>query len=271
MANELDRTPDYTVFPQSDGVPALRAMQSITEDKVLMGIRRDLNASYKPVVQLFKNIDDRLDTATDKANQAIDALRDGIDPGEFEAYVDAQIEKISALVSKNAADIAQVGVAAVEQSMNAVVSGINEVAQTGVEVTSQVANALSGAFARMVNAITGKALGKWHQEIYIAAGSVSDGENDTPLGVTAPFDANIRSLRVRTEAFSPRDVEDSGISLEIVVNGAHKWYGRWSDGTTDKTFTMLIQLHAGDVIELFIKDVTADLAGLSATYSGDLV
>lgn len=271
MGKELDRVPDYTVFPgEGDSVPGLKALQSITEQGVLSTYRQQVKSVYQPFIDILSGIDSRLTNATSKADQAIAALGDGVDPGEIAAYVDAEIEKISALVSKNAADIAQVTVNAVQQSVEAVTNGINEVAQGAAGAVSTVADAFAGAFSRMVNALTGKALGKWHQEIYLSAMTVTDGTNDIPLGVTAPFDGKIGRIRLRTDSFEARDPEvPASAGVEIWVNQAKKWSAVWNDGTTDKTWDIAVQLYAGNVIRVKFVDVTADIQGVSVTLSGD--
>lgn len=270
MGKELDRVPEYTVFPSEGGVPGLKALQAITEQGVLSTYRQQVKSVYQPFIDILSGIDTRLTNATSKADQAIAALGDGVDPGEIAAYVDAEIEKISALVSKNAADITQVTVNAVQQSVEAVTNGINEVAQGAAGAVSTVADAFSGAFSRMVNALTGKALGKWHQEIYLAAMTVVDGANDIPLGVTAPFDGKIGYLRCRTEAFIPKDPDVVGSAkISLYINGLLKWNATWDDNTLDKSWEMNVPLHSGNIIVIKFSNLTVDIQGLSVTLSGD--
>ncbi|WP_290599249.1 hypothetical protein [Lawsonella sp.] len=69
-----------------------------------------MKRDYKPFAELLGGFDKRLTEAQSKVDKAIADLGDGYDPGELTAYVDAEISKVSALVSKNAADIAKIAV-----------------------------------------------------------------------------------------------------------------------------------------------------------------
>lgn len=267
----LDKRPEYGVFADpSGGVTGLPALQRMTESSILFSYRQKMKRDYKPFAELLGGFDKRLAEAQTRVDKAIADLADGYDPGELTAYVDAEISKVSALVSKNAADIANIAVASTDEIVRIVTDGMNSVMQGAAGAAGQVADAFATAFNRMVNALTGKSLGKWHQEIYLAALSVVDGANDIPLGVTAPFNGKLGYARFRCESVTIREGETLGsVTLHINVNGVEKWSAEWDDQSNDKTFTMAIQLSAGDVITVTVSNVTEDMGGLSVTLSGD--
>lgn len=261
---------ELTVYPSGGGVPGLKRLQSFKDVDLPKNLLGRLHSETKPFSDWMGSINTRLDEAQKKVDKAIADLGDGYDPGELTAYVDAEISKISALVSKNAADIAGLAVASTDEIVKIVTDGMNGVMQGAAGAAGQVADAFATAFNRMVNALTGKSLGKWHQEIYLAALSVVDGANDIPLGVTAPFNGKLGYARFRCESVTIREGETLGsVTLHINVNGVEKWSAEWDDQSNDKTFTMAIQLSAGDVITVTVSNVTEDMGGLSVTLSGD--
>ena len=219
---------------------------------------------------IVARIDARVDEADKKLQAAIEALGDGYDQGEIIALIDAQTSKWAAQISKNADDIAELTTTVVDDVVNTVTEGMNSVMQGAAGAAGQVADSFATAFNRMVNALTGKSLGKWHQEIYLAAMTVVDGANDIPLGVTAPFDGKIGYLRCRTEAFTPKDADVVGSAkISLYINGLLKWNATWDDNTLDKSWEMNVPLHAGNVIVIKFSNLTVDIQGLSVTLSGD--
>lgn len=229
-----------------------------------------MKRDYKPFAELLGGFDKRLTEAQTKVDKAIADLGDGYDPGELTAYVDAEISKISALVSKNAADIAGLAVASTDEIVRIVTDGMNSVLQGAAGAAGEVADAFATAFNRMVNTLTGKSLGKWHQEIYLAAMTLSDGSNDIPLGVVAPYDGKLAYIQVRTESITQLD-ENTPASLKIVVKRNSFPIGtfNWDDGELSKTWTVDKPLSAGQVLTVEAQDVQAVVAGLSVTLGGD--
>ena len=150
---------ELTVYPSNGGVPGLKRLQSFKDVDLPKNLLGRLHSETKPFSDWMGSINTRLDEAQKKVDKAIADLGDGYDPGELTAYVDAEISKISALVSKNAADIAGLAVASTDEIVKIVTDGMNSVLQGAAGAAGQVADAFATAFNRMVNALTGKNLG----------------------------------------------------------------------------------------------------------------
>ena len=132
----LDKRPEYGVFADpSGGVSGLPALQRMTESSILFSYRQKMKRDYKPFAELLGGFDKRLTEAQSKVDKAIADLGDGYDPGELTAYVDAEISKVSALVSKNAADIAKIAVASTDEIVQIVTDGMNGVMQGAAAVS----------------------------------------------------------------------------------------------------------------------------------------
>lgn len=266
----LDKRPEYGVFADpSGGVTGLPALQRMTESSILFSYRQKMKRDYKPFAELLGGFDKRLAEAQTKVDKAIADLGDGYDPGELTAYVDAEISKISALVSKNAADIAGLAVASTDEIVKIVTDGMNSVMQGAAGAAGQVADAFATAFNRMVNTLTGKNLGYWDAEVYVASGNVYNGANDTPLGIYKGFNGKISTLVARVVSATQLGNDPAALTVNILVNGHVK-------GSVSLTGTALkvvskelnIRMDAGDIITFTTSGVTGEYIGLSVSIAG---
>lgn len=266
----LDKRPEYGVFADpSGGVTGLPALQRMTESSILFSYRQKMKSDYKPFAELLGGFDKRLTEAQTKVDKAIADLADGYDPGELTAYVDAEISKISALVSKNAADIAGLAVASTDEIVKIVADGMNSVMQGAAGAAGQVADAFATAFNRMVNTLTGKNLGYWDAEVYVASGNVYNGANDTPLGIYKGFNGKISTLVARVVSATQLGNDPAALTVNILVNGHVK-------GSVSLTGTALkvvskelnIRMDAGDIITFTTSGVTGEYIGLSVSIAG---
>jgi len=242
--------PEYTVHPQDGGVPGLERYYNIRKPAFLDRMSTQMLQPYESARDsIVARIDARVDEADKKLQAAIEALGDGYDQGEIIALIDAQTSKWRLRFRRMLLTSQSSTTTVVDDVVNTVTEGMNSVMQGAAGAAGQVADSFATAFNRMVNALTGKSLGKWHQEIYLAAMTVVDGANDIPLGVTAPFDGKIGYLRCRTEAFTPKDADVVGSAkISLYINGLLKWNATWDDNTLDKSWEMNVPLHAGNVI-----------------------
>lgn len=267
--NVLDNAPRFGAGVSNGGVTGLRAMQNITEATLLNGYRMSLKSDYNPIAKFLYGFDKQLKEAQSKVDKAIADLGDGYDPGELTAYVDAEITKISALVSKNAADIAGLAVASTDEIVKIVTDGMNGVMQGAAGAAGQVADAFATAFNRMVNALTGKNLGYWDAEVYVASGNVYNGANDTPLGIYKGFNGKISTLVARVVSATQLGNDPAALTVNILVNGHVK-------GSVSLTGTALkvvsedlnIRMDAGDIITFTTSGVTGEYIGLSVSIAG---
>lgn len=266
----LDKRPEYGVFADpSGGVSGLPALQRMTESSILFSYRQKMKRDYKPFAELLGGFDKRLTEAQTKVDKAIADLGDGYDPGELTAYVDAEISKVSALVSKNAADIAGLAVASTDEIVKIVTDGMNSVLQGAAGAAGEVADAFATAFNRMVNALTGKNLGYWDAEVYVASGNVYNGANDTPLGIYKGFNGKISTLVARVVSATQLGNDPAALTVNILVNGHVK-------GSVSLTGTALkvvskelnIRMDAGDIITFTTSGVTGEYIGLSVSIAG---
>lgn len=269
--NVLDNDPRFGAGVSNGAVTGLRAMQNITEATLLNGYRMSLKSDYNPIAKFLYGFDKQLKESQAKVDKAIADLGDGYDPGELTAYVDAEISKISALVSKNAADIASLAVASTEEIVKIVTDGMNSVMQGAAGAAGQVADAFATAFNRMVNALTGKNLGYWDAEIYTSSSTVYPGFNDTPLGIVKSFNGLITDMIVRVGAVAQLEGEGAPtLTLGLFVNGKEK------DSLTITGETTLrgalsgkrITMNAGDVIDVQVKSVVGEYIGMSVMLAG---
>lgn len=267
--NVLDNDPRFGAGVSNGAVTGLRAMQNITEATLLNGYRMSLKSDYNPIAKFLYGFDKQLKESQAKVDKAIADLGDGYDPGELTAYVDAEISKISALVSKNAADIAGLAVASTDEIVKIVTDGMNSVLQGAAGAAGQVADAFATAFNRMVNALTGKNLGYWDAEVYVASGNVYNGANDTPLGIYKGFNGKISTLVARVVSATQLGNDPAALTVNILVNGHVK-------GSVSLTGTALkvvskelnIRMDAGDIITFTTSGVTGEYIGLSVSIAG---
>ena len=266
----LDKRPEYGVFADpSGGVSGLPALQRMTESSILFSYRQKMKRDYKPFAELLGGFDKRLTEAQKKVDKAIADLGDGYDPGELTAYVDAEISKISALVSKNAADIAGLAVASTDEIVKIVTDGMNSVLQGAAGAAGQVADAFATAFNRMVNTLTGKNLGYWDAEVYVASGNVYNGANDTPLGIYKGFNGKISTLVARVVSATPLGNTPASMTVSILVNGHGKGSVTLSGAALKVVSEDLnIRMDAGDIISFTASGVTGEYIGLSVSIAG---
>lgn len=268
----LDKRPEYGVFADpTGGVSGLPALQRMTESSILFSYRQKMKNDYKPFAELLGGFDKRLTEAQTKVNKAIADLADGYDPGELTAYVDAEISKVSALVSKNAADIANIAVASTDEIVKIVTDGMNSVMQGAAGAVGQVADSFATAFNRMVNALTGKNLGYWDAEIYTSSSTVYPGFNDTPLGIVKSFNGLITDMIVRVGAVAQLEGEGAPtLTLGLFVNGKEKETLTITGETTLRgAFSRKrIAMNAGDVIDVQVKSVVGEYIGMSVMLAG---
>lgn len=267
--NVLDNDPRFGAGVSNGAVTGLRAMQNITEATLLNGYRMSLKSDYNPIAKFLYGFDKQLKESQKKVDKAIADLGDGYDPGELTAYVDAEITKISALVSKNAADIASLAVASTEEIVKIVTDGMNGVMQGAAGAAGQVADAFATAFNRMVNALTGKNLGYWDAEVYVASGNVYNGANDTPLGIYKGFNGEIDTLVARVVSVTQLGKTPASLTVNVLVNGHVKGSVNLT-GTAVKVVSkeLNIRMDAGDVITFTASGVTGEYIGLSVSVSG---
>lgn len=267
--NVLDNDPRFGAGVSNGAVTGLRAMQNITEATLLNGYRMSLKSDYNPIAKFLYGFDKQLKEAQTKVDKAIADLADGYDPGELTAYVDAEISKISALVSKNAADIAGLAVASTDEIVKIVTDGMNSVLQGAAGAAGQVADAFATAFNRMVNALTGKNLGYWDAEVYVASGNVYEGTNDTPLGIYKGFNGEIDTLVARVVSVTQLGKTPASLTVNVLVNGHVKGSVNLT-GTAVKVVSkeLNIRMDAGDVITFTASGVTGEYIGLSVSVSG---
>lgn len=262
---------ELTVYPSNGGVPGLKRLQSFKDVDLPKNLLGRLHSETKPFSDWMGSINTRLDEAQKKVDKAIADLGDGYDPGELTAYVDAEISKISALVSKNAADIAGLAVASTDEIVKIVTDGMNSVMQGAAGAAGQVADAFATAFNRMVNALTGKNLGYWDAEIYTSSSTVYPGFNDTPLGIVKSFNGLITDMIVRVGAVAQLEGEGAPtLTLGLFVNGKEKetltitGENTLRGALSGKRITM----NAGDVIDVQVKSVVGEYIGMSVMLAG---
>lgn len=269
--NVLDNAPRFGAGVSNGGVTGLRAMQNITEATLLNGYRMSLKSDYNPIAKFLYGFQKQLEESQKKVDKAIADLGDGYDPGELTAYVDAEISKVSALVSKNAADIANIAVASTDEIVRIVTDGMNSVMQGAAGAVGQVADSFATAFNRMVNALTGKNLGYWDAEIYTSSSTVYPGFNDTPLGIVKSFNGLITDMIVRVGAVAQLEGEGAPtLTLGLFVNGKEKETLTITGETTLRgAFSRKrIAMNAGDVIDVQVKSVVGEYIGMSVMLAG---
>ena len=260
---------ELTVYPSNGGVPGLKRLQSFKDVDLPKNLLGRLHSETKPFSDWMGSINTRLDEAQKKVDKAIADLGDGYDPGELTAYVDAEISKISALVSKNAADIAGLAVASTDEIVKIVTDGMNGVLQGAAGAAGQVADAFATAFNRMAYALTGKNLGYWDAEIYVASSVVVEGFNDTPLGIVKDFNGKIKTLELRTLGASGLSGDTPSISVNILVNGLVKATVEFSGSRTKFIKRDLdIDFEPGWEIGISVNTIHGEYVGLSAMLAG---
>lgn len=268
--NVLDNDPRFGAGVSNGAVTGLRAMQNITEATLLNGYRMSLKSDYNPIAKFLYGFDKQLKESQAKVDKAIADLGDGYDPGELTAYVDAEISKISALVSKNAADIAGLAVASTDEIVKIVTDGMNGVMQGAAGAAGQVADAFATAFNRMVNTLTGKNLGYWDAEIYSASGTVFNGANDTPLGFYKHFNGRITKVIARTTSVTKLGDDTPSLTIAVLVNGNEKETLTMSGEGVLKAVSkdLKIEIYSGDVVSFTVKTVSGEYLGLSISAIG---
>lgn len=268
--NVLDNDPRFGAGVSNGAVTGLRAMQNITEATLLNGYRMSLKSDYNPIAKFLYGFDKQLKESQAKVDKAIADLGDGYDPGELTAYVDAEISKISALVSKNAADIASLAVASTDEIVKIVTDGMNSVMQGAAGAVGQVADSFATAFNRMVNALTGKNLGYWDAEIYSASGTVFNGANDTPLGFYKHFNGRITKVIARTTSVTKLGDDTPSLTIAVLVNGNEKETLTMSGEGVLKAVSkdLKIEIYSGDVVSFTVKTVSGEYLGLSISAIG---
>ena len=260
---------ELTVYPSNGGVPGLKRLQSFKDVDLPKNLLGRLHSETKPFSDWMGSINTRLDEAQKKVDKAIADLGDGYDPGELTAYVDAEISKVSALVSKNAADIAGLAVASTDEIVKIVTDGMNGVLQGAAGAAGQVADAFATAFNRMAYALTGKNLGYWDAEIYVASSVVVEGFNDTPLGIVKDFNGKIKTLELRTLGASGLSGDTPSISVNILVNGLVKATVEFSGSQTKFIKRDLdIDFEPGWEIGISVNTIHGEYVGLSAMLAG---
>lgn len=261
---------ELTVYPSNGGVPGLKRLQSFKDVDLPKNLLGRLHSETKPFSDWMGSINTRLDEAQKKVDKAIADLGDGYDPGELTAYVDAEISKISALVSKNAADIAGLAVASTDEIVKIVTDGMNGVMQGAAGAAGQVADAFATAFNRMVNALTGKNLGYWDAEIYSAASTVYSGFNDTPLGIVKNFNGKISAAVARCDYMAQLpDRPVPKITIGILVNNVEKASFSFEGANTPRgQWSGSVYFDAGDTITVKVNSVEGDCIGLSVMLAG---
>ncbi|MEQ3835316.1 hypothetical protein [Lawsonella clevelandensis] len=260
---------ELTVYPSNGGVPGLKRLQSFKDVDLPKNLLGRLHSETKPFSDWMGSINTRLDEAQKKVDKAIADLGDGYDPGELTAYIDAEISKISALVSKNAADIASLAVASTDEIVKIVTDGMNGVMQGAAGAAGQVADAFATAFNRMAYALTGKNLGYWDAEIYVASSVVVEGFNDTPLGIVKDFNGKIKTLELRTLGASGLSGDTPSISVNILVNGLVKATVEFSGSQTKFIKRDLdIDFEPGWEIGISVNTIHGEYVGLSAMLAG---
>lgn len=260
---------ELTVYPSNGGVPGLKRLQSFKDVDLPKNLLGRLHSETKPFSDWMGSINTRLDEAQKKVDKAIADLADGYDPGELTAYVDAEISKVSALVSKNAADIAGLAVASTDEIVKIVTDGMNGVLQGAAGAAGQVADAFATAFNRMAYALTGKNLGYWDAEIYVASSVVVEGFNDTPLGIVKDFNGKIKTLELRTLGASGLSGDTPSISVNILVNGLVKATVEFSGSQTKFIKRDLdIDFEPGWEIGISVNTIHGEYVGLSAMLAG---
>ena len=121
----------------------------------------------------------------------------------------------------------------------------------------------------MVNALTGKNLGYWDAEVYVASGNVYNGANDTPLGIYKGFNGEIDTLVARVVSVTQLGKTPASLTVNVLVNGHVKGSVNLT-GTAVKVVSkeLNIRMDAGDVITFTASGVTGEYIGLSVSVSG---
>lgn len=267
---------ELTVYPSGGGVPGLKALQALKSKDLATHMLGKLHTTTKPVSDWFASTEQRLQKAQADLDAAQAAIADGLDEGEVSALIEAHTNHISASVSKNAADIAEMGVTiagatadAVAQSVAAVTQGMNSVLQGAAGAAGQIADSFATAFNRMVNALTGKNLGYWDAEVYVASGNVYEGTNDTPLGIYKGFNGEIDTLVARVVSVTQLGETPASLTVNVLVNGHVKGSVNLT-GTAVKVVSkeLNIRMDAGDIITFTASGVTGEYIGLSVSVAG---
>lgn len=269
--NPALQDPEYTIHPQGDTVPGLSIYQNVQPSSFI-------NVEAMNLVRPFANardniiarIDARVQDADDRLQAAIDALGDGYDQGEIIALIDAQTSKWSAQISQNAADIAELTSTVIDDAVVAVTAGMNEVA-TGVSAAAgSFVDATTKAFNRLIHTLTGKNLGYWDAEIYVASGAVFPGYGDTPLGIYKAFNGRITDITIRCLSVVTVDEDITPqLSLHLRVNRIDQETITLTGNETTKTVSNLrIDINAGDIIGFYVGTVTGSYSSLSISING---
>ncbi|MCF8610071.1 hypothetical protein L5G28_07830 [Gordonia sp. HY285] len=153
---------------------------------------------------------------------------------------------------------------AVDAAVDAVVDGMNGIGAFAQAITA----AISAAIQDVIDSIFGDGGTKWGQELYVAAGPVTLGFNDVPLGFGMPFSGKITDIQF----YSNDHIGSGSIVVETRKNGTVIHTGTWNGGSnTYASSTLNLSVAKGDRITFYVSTVTSQAANMSVSVMGRYV
>lgn len=152
-------------------------------------------------------------------------------------------------------------------AVQAVVDGMHGLGSFAAAITQAIAQAIQDA----INNIFGDGGTKWGQELYIAAGPVSLGFNDVPLGFGMPFSGKITDFQIYSN-----DHLSNGSGTKIVMearkNGTAIQTMTWNGGNNTFSVSGLnLSVAKGDRITFYVTEASSAAANASVSVMGKYV
>lgn len=154
---------------------------------------------------------------------------------------------------------------AVDAAVDAIIDGMNGIGS----FANAIAQAIRSAINEVIGAIFGDGGTKWGQELYVAAGPVTTGFNDVPLGFGMPFSGKITDV----ELYSSDHIGTGSIKIETRRNGTVIHTITWPGGNNRYTGSSGLNLTVakGDRMTFYVTEATSQAANMSVSVMGKYV
>lgn len=177
------------------------------------------------------------------------------------------LSDLSGGISSLESQIADAMSDAIEGAVGAVIDGMNNVGT----YASAIIAAITASINDIIESIFGDGGTKWGQELYVAAGPVTTGFNDVPLGFGMPFSGKITDFQLYSS-----DHVLNGTGTKIVVearkNGTAIRTMTWNGGNNSFSVGGLsLSVTKGDRITFYVTEASSAAANMSVTVMGTYV
>lgn len=156
---------------------------------------------------------------------------------------------------------------ATNSAVQAVVDGMNGLGTFAAAIAAAIGNAIQDA----LDSIFGDGGTKWGQEIYAAAGPVTLGYNDVPLGFGMPFSGKITDFGLYSSDHLSNGT-GTKITIEAKKNGTTIHTMDWSGGSNTASFAGLnLSVAKGDRMTFNVIEASSVAANMSISVMGRYV